>query len=339
MATKAVILGCAGLELTDWEKSFFSDFDPLGFILFARNCETPDQIKALTAALRDTVGRCDAPVLIDQEGGRVARLRPPHWRAAPAARCFGALSEKDSSAACEAVEINGQLLALELAELGIDVDCAPVLDIPVEGAHDIVGDRAFGPDAETVIALAQPFCRGMMAGGVVPVIKHIPGHGRATTDSHEELPVVAASVDILRGSDFRPFAALSTAPWAMTAHIIYKAFDPTHPASTSKIVIRDVIRGELGFDGFLVSDDLSMKALSGDMGHRAEAVMAAGCDAVLHCNGDQDEMLAVATAAVDLSPASLTRFQKGRQRLGRGEGLVWDDLVHRLEQLTGLPEP
>jgi len=337
VAKKAVILGCAGLELTDWEKSFFADLDPLGFILFARNCDTPGQIRSLTAALRETVGRGDAPVLIDQEGGRVARLRPPHWRAAPAARCFGELAERDLPSACEAVEINGQLLALELKDLGIDVDCAPVLDIPVEGAHEIVGDRAFGRDAETVITLAKPFCRGLMGGGVIPVIKHTPGHGRATSDSHEELPVVRDTAETLRESDFRPFVALSDAPWAMTAHIIYEAFDPNYPASTSRIVIHDVIRGELGFDGFLVSDDLSMKALTGGMDQRAEAVMAAGCDAVLHCNGDQQEMLEVASVAEGLSPASLARFQRGRLSLGTGKGLAWDDLTDRLDQLIGRP--
>ncbi|MDH3232933.1 MAG: beta-N-acetylhexosaminidase [Alphaproteobacteria bacterium] len=312
---KALILGLAGLEISGTERRFFEECDPFGFILFARNCRTPDQIRALVADLRSVVGRADAPVLIDQEGGRVARLRPPHWREAPPAAVFGTLSSHDDGHARHAVRLNARLIGAELSALGIDVDCAPVLDVPAEDSHDIVGDRAFGASPALVARLGRSAIDGFLDAGVLPVIKHIPGHGRAKVDSHLELPVVDAALDALRRVDFAPFAALADAPWAMTAHVVYTALDPDNPATTSKIVVNDIIRGEIGFDGLLVSDDLSMKALSGSLAERATAALAAGCDVALHCNGEMEEMSAVAGAAGPLSPVALERIARARASL------------------------
>ena len=305
---KAVIFGCEGPVLTDWEKGFFADTNPLGLILFARNCQSPDQVRTLVADFRRTVGREDGPVLIDQEGGRVARLRPPHWRAAPAAAELGALGARDGTRARRAVTLNARLLAAELADLGITVDCAPVLDLSVAGAHDVIGDRAFGSDPEVVACLGRAVCEGLLAGGVLPVIKHMPGHGRVLVDSHHALPRVEASRADLERTDFRPFAALSDAPWGMTAHVVYTALDPDNPATTSARIITEVIRGTFGFDGVLVSDDLSMNALSGGLGARAAAALAAGCDVALHCNGRAEEMIEVAAVAPVLSPDAVRRL-------------------------------
>jgi len=330
---KAAIFGLAGLAVNDEERRFFADVDPLGFILFARNCETPEQICALTADLRAIVGRDDAPVLIDQEGGRVARLRPPHWREAPPAAVFGKLAANDADSAYEAVRLNARLIGAELAALGIDVDCAPVLDIPAAGSHEIVGDRAFAEAPALVAKLGRAAIEGFLSAGVIPVIKHIPGHGRARVDSHHELPVVDADLEALRAVDFAPFAALADAPWAMTAHVVYEAIDPDHPATTSKIAITDIIRGEIGFDGVLVSDDLSMKALSGSLGDRAAAALAAGCDIALHCNGEMDEMRAVAEGTSPLTAAALDRIARGRAALRAGEPVDASDLLAQLRSL------
>ena len=312
---KAAIFGCEGPALTDWEKRFFADTNPLGLILFARNCQTPDQVRALVADFRRVVGREDAPVLIDQEGGRVARLRPPHWRAAPAAAEFGTLAAKDRARARRAVTLNARLLAAELAALGITVDCAPVLDVPAADAHDVIGDRAFGRDPKVVADLGRAFCEGLLAGGVVPVIKHIPGHGRAAVDTHHALPVVEADRADLERSDFRPFAALSDAPWGMTGHVVYTALDPDNPATTSARIIDEVIRGAFGFDGVLVTDDLSMGALSGGFGERAAAALAAGCDVALHCNGQSEEMIEVAAAATALGSDATRRLTAASARV------------------------
>ncbi len=316
MTAQAVIYGCEGPTLTDWERDFFTEADPLGFILFARNCVDPDQLRALVAALRAAVGRDEAPVLIDQEGGRVTRLKPPAWRAAPAAGVFDELAQSDLESACEAAEVNARLLALELRALGIDVDCLPLLDLRLPEGHGIIGDRALGSDPEQVIALGRAVCEGLAAAGVISVIKHMPGHGRARVDSHEALPRVDAPLETLRDSDFRPFKALAAAPWGMTAHIVYTAIDPDRPATTSPKVISEIIRGEIGFDGLLLSDDLSMKALSGGLGERAGAALAAGCDVALHCNGEPAEMEAVAAAASPLTPAAEARLARGRAGLG-----------------------
>jgi beta-N-acetylhexosaminidase len=335
VAHKAVIFGCEGPALGAWERAFFADCDPLGFILFARNCETPDQVRALVADLRAAIGRDDAPVLIDQEGGRVARLRPPHWRAAPAAARFGALAARDRGAAREAVRVNAGLLAAELAALGISVDCVPVLDLRAPGAHDVIGNRSFGADPELVADLGRALCEGLLSGGVIPVVKHIPGHGRAMVDSHERLPVVAASRDELEDTDFRPFAALADAPWAMTAHVVYTAIDPDDPATTSARVIGEVIRGHIGFDGVLVSDDLSMQALRGGLAERAGAALAAGCDLALHCNGVRAEMTAVAGAAGEIGPETARRLAAAAARVGVPEALDAGPLTARLDAMLG----
>lgn len=304
----ALVFGCAGPTLTDAERTFFCDVNPLGFILFARNCETPAQVSALVGNLRECVGRPDAPVLIDQEGGRVARLRPPHWRSAPPAAVFGAIARRDSAAAVEAVRLNARLLAAELMALGIDVDCTPVVDVPAIGSHDVIGDRAFCGDPETVAMLGRAACEGFLQGGVLPVIKHVPGHGRARADSHVALPVVDATLDDLRETDFVPFAALADMPLAMTAHVLYPAVDADRPATLSPRVIAEVIRGEMGFSGVLISDDIGMGALGGPFAERAAAALDAGCDVVLHCSGDLDEMRAVAEAGRPLSAGAAQVF-------------------------------
>ncbi|HLI11462.1 MAG TPA: beta-N-acetylhexosaminidase [Alphaproteobacteria bacterium] len=314
---RAAILGCAATSLSEAERRFFAEADPLGFILFARNCESPPQVRALVAALRETVGRADAPVLIDQEGGRVARLGPPHWRKGPPAARFGALAARDEAASQRATWLHARLLADELAALGITVDCAPVLDLALPETHDVIGDRAFAGEPSRVAALGRAFCDGLLAGGVLPVVKHIPGHGRATADSHHELPVVEAGADVLRATDWVPFQRLADAPWAMTAHVTYAAIDAAAPATTSRRVIAEVIRGEIGFAGVLLSDDLGMQALAGDFAARAQAVLAAGCDVALHCSGDMAEMTAVIAATPSLSEAARERIARAEAQRGR----------------------
>ena len=298
-APMAAIFGMAGLTLGDAERAFFKKSRPTGYILFARNIENPTQVVALVKDLRALDSTYDPVVLIDQEGGRVQRLKPPHWRHAPTMASFGALHGRNPAKAAAALRLNMQMIGTELAALGIDVDCAPCMDVPVPGAHDIIGDRAFGETPGVVSALAPVACEGLIDAGVVPVIKHIPGHGRAASDSHKELPVVSNDLATLRASDFEPFKALCTNGlqdlcFAMTAHVVYRAIDSAHPATTSQAVIADIIRGEIGFRGLLMSDDLGMKALSGPFDARAEAALAAGCDVVLHCEGDLAEMEAVA---------------------------------------------
>ena len=293
MSVSACILGCAGTTLSREETAFFRDVKPWGFILFARNVESPDQVRKLVDALRETVGRADAPVLIDQEGGRVQRLKPPHWPLYPPGRAYGQIAGNDPLLKREITRLGARLIAHDLAGLGINVDCVPVLDVPDPQGHEIIGDRAYGQTPDEVAYLGRAAAEGLIAGGVLPVIKHIPGHGRAKADSHLELPVVEASLEELDARDFPPFRVLSDMPVAMTAHVIYSAIDPKRPATTSKKAIRKIIRGSLGFDGLVMSDDLSMKALSGDFAERAEQSLAAGCDVVLHCNGDMAEMKAV----------------------------------------------
>ncbi|MBP2303177.1 beta-N-acetylhexosaminidase [Azospirillum picis] len=333
---RAVVFGCAGLSLTADEVTFFRDADPLGFILFRRNCDSRDQMRRLVDDLRASVGRPDAPVLIDQEGGRVARMRPPHWPAHPAMGVFGALAAQDAAAGREAAWINGRLLAHMLAEVGITVDCAPVCDVPVEGAHDIIGDRAFSRDPATVIALARATADGLLAGGVLPVLKHIPGHGRAFADSHAELPVVETGRADLEATDFAPFRALADLPLAMVAHVVLKAIDPAAPASTSPIVVREVVRGpSIGFDGLLFSDDLSMNALQGDPAGRAEAVLAAGMDVVLHCNGDLEEMRSLVGTVPVLSGEAAARWHRAEAMRHPPEPADIPALTHRLAELIG----
>jgi beta-N-acetylhexosaminidase len=304
----ALIVGVAGTELSRDEAQFLEEARPAGFILFARNLQDHAQIRKLIADVKAAVGDEDLLVLIDQEGGRVQRLRPPLGRALPPAAVYGQLYERDRGAAVAAALEVTRLLAADLTSLGINTDCAPVLDLPVEGAHDIIGDRAYGRTIEQVVTLAGAVAEGFMAGGVLPVIKHIPGHGRATADSHLALPVVTEPLDELMATDFAPFKALNRIPAAMTAHVVFADIDPDSPASTSPIVIRDIIRREIGFDGLLMSDDLTMKALTGPMRSRAEAVIAAGSDLALHCNGDLKEMVAAADGAGVLEGKARERF-------------------------------
>jgi beta-N-acetylhexosaminidase len=310
MSPRAVVFGCAGTELAMAEARFFAAADPLGFILFARNVDSPAQLRKLVADLRQAVDRPDAPVLVDQEGGRVQRLKPPQWRAAPAPGRFGELARFDLSAAIEAVQLNARLIGAELAELGIDMVCAPSLDLRQPGMHDVIGDRAFSDDPETVVALGRAAIGGFRDAGVLPIIKHMPGHGRSSVDSHLSLPVVDASRAELEGSDFRPFKALADAPWGMTAHLLFRAIDPERPATISPKVIADIVRGHIGFAGMLVSDDLSMQALPGSIAERAAATLAAGCDLALHCNGRMAEMQPVAAVVPPLTQTSLGRLAR-----------------------------
>lgn len=312
MRVSAAILGCSGPELTAEEAAFFRDVRPWGFILFARNIETPGQVRRLTAALRDTVGRADAPILIDQEGGRVQRLGPPHWRAYPPGRAYGALPHDRRR---EITRLGARLIAHDLADLGINVDCVPVLDVPDPDGHEIIGDRAYGETPDDVALLGRAACEGLIAGGVLPIVKHIPGHGRARADSHLELPVVEASFAELDARDFAPFRALSDMPMAMTAHVIYAAVDTEQSATTSPAVFERVIRGTIGFDGLVMSDDLSMKALSGPLKERAARSLAAGCDVVLHCNGDMAEMRQVIDGTGELSGRAAERATAALARI------------------------
>jgi beta-N-acetylhexosaminidase len=314
MTARAFIAGCSGLELTPDERAFFRDAAPWGFILFKRNVEAPEQVRALADALRETVGRADAPILIDQEGGRVQRMGPPHWRRYPPGRVYGGLAVNDPLAGREVARLAARLIAHDLRSVGITVDCLPVLDVPVPGAHDIIGDRAYAEEPGAIAVLGRAAAEGLLAGGVLPVVKHIPGHGRAAADSHEALPVVHASRRELE-VDFEPFRILSDMPLAMTAHVVYTAFDAEDPATTSRKVVDEVIRGAIGFDGLLMSDDLSMKALSGSFRERTEAALAAGCDVALHCNGNLEEMQAVATGAPSLSGKAQRRAENALDRI------------------------
>ena len=323
----AAILGCSGPTLSAEEAAFFRDARPWGFILFGRNVQSPDQMRALTDALRATVDRPDAPVLIDQEGGRVQRLGPPHWRKYPPGRAYGDLPANDPLLRREITRLGARLLAHDLAALGINVDCLPVLDVPGPGAHDVIGDRAYATTPDGVASLGRAACEGLIAGGVLPVIKHLPGHGRAMADSHLDLPVVDAAYEDLDARDFAPFRVLSDMPMAMTAHVVFTAVDPKRPATTSPKVLRQVVRGAIGFDGLVMTDDLSMKALGGDFTSRARASLAAGCDVVLHCNGSLDEMKAVlagtkalAGRAAGRAKAALARLAKAPEPFDAEEG-------------------
>ncbi len=334
---RAVIFGCAGSNLDEWERRFFRDSDPLGFILFARNIETPDQVRRLVDAMRNAVGRADASVLIDQEGGRVARLRPPHWRPTQPAARFGRLDDGDPAAAEVACRLNARLIADDLSQLGITVDCAPVVDVPAPGANDVIGDRAYGHEVERVVRLARATAEGLLDGGVLPVIKHIPGHGRARSDSHKELPRVDASRAELERTDFAAFKALSDLPFAMTAHVLYTAIDPLRAATVSRLVIDEAIRSYIGFTGVLFSDDLSMQALGGDIQRRAADALAAGCDAVLHCNGVREEMQRVADGASRLSERAAARIASAEAlRHRRAQPLAADARNAAAARLDGL---
>jgi beta-N-acetylhexosaminidase len=314
MGARAAIFGLAGTRITPSERDFFAEAEPWGFILFARNVETPEQIGRLTTELREAVGR-DAPVLIDQEGGRVARLGPPHWRQwQPVMRLY---AWRDEEKALEATRLRYRIIAGELVALGIDVDCMPLLDVPVAGAHDVIGDRALGREPRAVARRGRAVCDGLRAGGVLPVIKHLPGHGRAAVDSHREVPRVSTPRETLDAVDFAAFRPLADEALGMTAHVVFEAIDPDRCATLSPAVI-GVIRGQIGFDGLLMTDDLSMKALSGPMAERVNAALAAGCDVVLHCNGEMAEMSEIAAVAPTLESSAALRASKAeaeRERL------------------------
>lgn len=293
---RAFITGLAGPALLDSERVFLREAQPWGLIIFRRNVSDPDALVRLVDDCRATLGR-NAPVLIDQEGGRVQRLGPPHWTRYPPAAAYGALYNRDPAPGLAAARLGAHLMAADLAAVGIDVDCMPVADVPVAGADTVIGDRAFGSDPQSVAALAKAFAQGLTDGGVLPVVKHMPGHGRATADSHHKLPVVTAQRAELETTDFAAFRPLADLPLGMTAHVVFTAIDPIAPATTSAVIVREVIRASIGFRGLLMSDDLSMGALSGSLAERTRAALAAGCDLALHCNGRLDEMLQVAAAA------------------------------------------
>ncbi len=307
---KSFIIGCAGVTLSRAERDFFAASQPWGLILFQRNCASSEQLKALTAEFRDAVGRKDAPVLIDQEGGRVQRMGPdanPEWRKYPAASRFGDMYRQCPIHALRAARNVGRLMADDLEAVGITVNCLPVLDVPQPNAHAIISDRAYHATPEIILALSRAHVAGFLDGGVVPVMKHVPGHGRATVDSHKELPRVSASRAELEAVDFRTFAGFADCAMAMSAHVVFEVLDKVHPATLSKRVIRDVIRKQLGFNGLLMTDDLSMKALSGSYAEKTTAALEAGCDMVLHCNGILAEMQQVADAAIPLAGKAMAR--------------------------------
>jgi beta-N-acetylhexosaminidase len=298
--SKALITDATGLALTADERAFFRDADPWGFIIFRRNVETPDQLRALTDSMRESVGR-DAPILVDQEGGRVQRLGPPHWPKYPPGAHYSALYDRNEKAGLRAARLGARLIAHDLHEVGIDVDCLPLADVPVSEADPVIGNRAYGTTPGKVAAIAGAVAEALIAGGVLPVLKHIPGHGRATADSHLALPVVSADRATLESTDFAAFRPLAKLPLGMTAHVVFTAIDPVAPATTSVTMVREVIRGHIGFDGVLMSDDISMKALSGTLAERTRASLAAGCDVVLHCNGSFHERREVADACPPLA--------------------------------------
>lgn len=333
---QAAIYGLSGPVLTDDERDFFSDADAAGYILFRRNCVDPAQVEALTESLRGLSGRADLPILIDQEGGRVARMRPPHWPQFPPGWAFAELYEKAPSSAIEAARANSRALALMLRSAGVNVDCLPLLDVRQPDADEIIGDRALGRDPMQVAALGRAILDGLRSGGVVGVIKHIPGHGRAACDSHKDLPVVQASEDEL-SSDLEPFERLSWAPMGMTAHVVYTAWDAELPASQSPAVIDAIIRGRIGFDGWLMSDDIGMEALKGGFGERAAGVVAAGCDVALHCSGKMDEMVAVAGAVPDMSAEGESRLKRAMETIAADEdGPGLEESIAKRDELLAL---
>ncbi len=324
---RAFICGCSGPVLTADEEDFVRRTQPWGLILFRRNVADRAQMRALTGRFREILGRPEAPVLIDQEGGRVQRMTAPEWPAYPAAARIGAASE-DPAEQARLAFLSARLIAHDLAEVGVTVDCLPVLDLPVEGGHSVIGDRAYGRDGETVARLGRAAAEGLMAGGVLPVFKHVPGHGRARADSHLELPVVATSREELERTDFAPFQANADLPAAMTAHVVFTAIDPARPATLSPVVVSEVIRGHIGFDGLLMSDDLSMKALSGSFREKTEALFAAGVDLALHCNGDLVEAGEVAAAAPELAGKAAARAERALARIA-GERVAFDPVDSR----------
>jgi beta-N-acetylhexosaminidase len=319
MSTRAFITGVSGTELSATEREFLRAERPWGFILFKRNIDSPQQVAQLVHELRKTTGVPDSPVLIDQEGGRVQRLGPPHWPLYPPGAVFSTLYDAEPSLGLSAARLSARLIAADLGDLGISVDCLPLADVPVAGADAVIGDRAYGTEPEKVAAIARAVTEGLEQGGILPVLKHIPGHGRATADSHIGLPLVNTSRKELERTDFAAFQALADLPMAMTAHVVFSALDPVHPATTSATIIAQVIRGVIGFQGLLMSDDVSMNALSGSITERTRAIFSAGCDVVLHCNGKLEEMREVAAETPELSGIALDRAERalGARRVPR----------------------
>ena len=338
-ACRAAVVGVAGLRLTDEERQILRTRPPWGFILFKRNCGSPEQVRQLVAELREASHRPAAPVLIDQEGGRVQRLQPPHWSARPPARQIGALAEVDLAAGREAAFLLARLIAHDLSGLGITINCAPVLDLALPEQTSAIGERAFSADPEIVAALGQSTIAGHLAGGVLPVIKHLPGHGRARVDSHVSLPVVDSARATLAASDWAPFRSCAGAPFAITAHVLFTALDRERPATLSPTIVEEVIRGEIGFRGALLSDDLSMGALGGSLGERAARARAAGCDIAVHCNGRQGEMIGVLDAAGPLESEGAARVARALAR--RTPAAVFDPVAAeaRLADLLRGVEP
>jgi len=335
MTVRAFITGLSGPDITAEERAFFREASPWGLIVFGRNVENPDQVRRLTDGFRTIVGR-NAPVLVDQEGGRVQRLRPPHWPAYPAGAVFGRLYQIDRAQALVAASLGARLMASDLRAIGIDVDCLPVADVPVAGADVVIGDRAYGDNAAQVSALAAAAAEGLLQGGALPVLKHLPGHGRATADSHLALPVVDTDRKTLEASDFEAFRPLAGLPLGMTAHVVFSAIDPVAPATTSAIMVGDVIRGSIGFKGLLMSDDVSMKALSGTLASRTAAAIAAGCDIVLHCNGDFAEMQDVAGASPVLAGEADRRAEAALALRIQPESIDLGEARSRFSSLIGL---
>jgi beta-N-acetylhexosaminidase len=310
MSTRAFIIGVSGTELTTVEREFIRAERPWGFILFKRNVENPNQVVSLVDRLREAADEPEAPVLIDQEGGRVQRLGPPHWPPYPPGAVFGTLYDISPALGLRAASLSARLIAADLADLGITVDCLPLADVPVPGADAVIGNRAYGTEPVKVAAVARAITDGLEQGGVLPVLKHIPGHGRATADTHFRLPVVDTPRIELERTDFAAFKPLADLPMAMTAHVVFSAFDPAHPATTSATIVEQVIRGVIGFQGLLMSDDVSMNALAGSVAERTRAIIAAGCDMVLHCNGNIGEMREVAGQTPELAGRAQERARK-----------------------------
>jgi beta-N-acetylhexosaminidase len=335
VAVSAFITGLAGTKLTSAERSFLREASPWGLILFKRNIATPDQVAALVKDFRDTIGRDNAPVLIDQEGGRVSRLVPPHWPDYPPGAAYGRIYQHDPSMGLTAARLGAHLIAADLNALGITVDCVPIADVPTVGADPIIGDRAYGTTVRQVVDIARAFAQGLMAGGVLPVLKHIPGHGRASVDSHVKLPLVETEHAILAETDFAAFRELADLPLGMTAHVVYAAIDSDHPATTSAIMIKDVIRSFIGFDGALMTDDIAMGALSGSISERSRAAFVAGCDLILHCNGNLQQMQQVAASSPVLDGAAAERAAAALRAGAKPEPL---DLAAARAQFAGMME-
>jgi beta-N-acetylhexosaminidase len=329
---RAFITDATGLALSPEERAFFREADPFGFIIFKRNVETRDQLRGLVAQMREAVG-WTAPVLVDQEGGRVQRLQPPHWPRYPTGASYGAIYDRDRAQGLIAARLGARLIAYDLAEVGIDVDCLPLADVPVSDADPVIGNRAYGTTPEKVAAIGAAVAEGLMDGGVLPVLKHIPGHGRATADSHHKLPVVDTDRATLESSDFAAFRPLAKLPLGMTAHVVFSAIDALAPATTSVKMVQEVIRRSIGFDGLLMSDDLSMNALNGTLTERSHATLAAGCDILLHCNGSLDERREVAAASPPLAGDAKRRADAALSSRRAVNGF---DVAAAREQFAGL---